>query len=371
MPKLGKTCFNAKFFDAYLRNIFCEALSFSSLAFEKEFAACSEVEDKLNEFASYENSKYAIKLDKGTDEDKNLLIQRFNEIASYLSFKGIPSEAIYNEEIDDYTPSVNTFKAYYSGAIRPYRNSNELEAAREQGLLTGEDYEEETLIDKLQVLYTLIYKKINADYKARLLKKGNNDAFMYSLGLEDIDLNGIVEINSILNRAVGISGLRKINNEIQKCTFETTPKELVRVRLDELLYKYNNVWSKTIPEIDIDTASDEEITEYQLAICHREAMFHVEFERIHPFEDGNGRTGRIILCKNLIANGMAPIIITPEMRNVYINFINNRDYNGLANFIYMLSSVQLTNMISEYRKAKGIKPDELSLLKVPDTKLLK
>lgn len=371
MTKLGKTNFNAKFFDSYIKNIFCESLSFSSLAFEKEFSAVKEAENKLNEFASYDNSLYAIKLDKGTEKDKELLIQRFNEVSSYLVYKGIPSEAIFNEEIDDYTPCVDTFKVYFSGAIRPYRNAKELEIAKNEGKLTGESYEEETLIDKLQILYSLIYKKINADYKARLLKKGNNDAFIYSLGLENIDINSIIDINAILNKAVGISGLRKINNSIQKCPFETTPKELVRVKLEELLYNYYNVWSKSIPEIDFDNASEQEITEYQLAVCLREAMLHVEFERIHPFEDGNGRTGRIILCKNLIANGMAPIIITPEMRNVYINFINQRDYYGLANFIYMLSSVQLTNMISEYRKAKGIKPDELSLLKVPNTKLLK
>lgn len=369
MPNIGKTNFNAKFFDAYIRNIFCESLSFSSLAFEKEFTSCKEADVKLTEFANEKNSQYALKLDKGNEDDKKLLIKRFEEISYYLNYKGIPKVKEYNDDIEDYTPCIEDFKVYYSGAIRPYRNERELNEARDKNLLTGEAYEQETLIDKVGVLYSLIYKKINADYKARLLKKGNNDAFLYSLTLDNVNLKDIIDINSILNKAVGISGLRKINNSIQKCPFKTTSKEFVRFKLEELLYKYNNEWAESIPEIDLDTATEDELTRYQIAICNREANFHIEFEHIHPFEDGNGRTGRIILCRNLIANNMAPIIITPQMRNTYIGFINEEDYEGLGNFIYMLSSLQLTNMTSEYRKAKGIKPDVVSFTKTPNIKL--
>ena len=50
--------------------------------------------------------------------------------------------------------------------------------------------------------------------------------------------------------------------------------------IKRLLYKYNNTWSS-------------------LDYLKREALFHLEFIRIHPFEDGNGRTGRLLLNYNL------------------------------------------------------------------------
>ena len=45
--------------------------------------------------------------------------------------------------------------------------------------------------------------------------------------------------------------------------------------------------------------------------------FHVRFERIHPFQDGNGRVGRLIMFKECLANGVAPFIITDDMKAFY------------------------------------------------------
>lgn len=42
----------------------------------------------------------------------------------------------------------------------------------------------------------------------------------------------------------------------------------------------------------------------------REARFHVRFERVHPFEDGNGRTGRILVNRGLMRAGLAPVVIS-------------------------------------------------------------
>lgn len=44
---------------------------------------------------------------------------------------------------------------------------------------------------------------------------------------------------------------------------------------------------------------------------------HIEFERIHPFFDGNGRTGRLLLNYELLRYGLLPINITPELRARY------------------------------------------------------
>lgn len=41
------------------------------------------------------------------------------------------------------------------------------------------------------------------------------------------------------------------------------------------------------------------------------------FESIHPFQDGNGRVGRLIMFKECLANGIVPFIITEELRRFY------------------------------------------------------
>lgn len=45
--------------------------------------------------------------------------------------------------------------------------------------------------------------------------------------------------------------------------------------------------------------------------------FHHRFESIHPFQDGNGRVGRLIMFKECLANGIVPFIITEDLRRFY------------------------------------------------------
>ena len=51
--------------------------------------------------------------------------------------------------------------------------------------------------------------------------------------------------------------------------------------------------------------------------------FHVRFERIHPFQDGNGRVGRLLLFWQCLQNGIVPFIITEELRLFYYRGIQN------------------------------------------------
>ncbi len=68
------------------------------------------------------------------------------------------------------------------------------------------------------------------------------------------------------------------------------------------------------------------------------ARYHIEFEKIHPFEDGNGRTGRLLLNYELLKNNITPVVISKEDRVKYFEFLKNNDSTGLAEWLKELST---------------------------------
>ena len=73
-------------------------------------------------------------------------------------------------------------------------------------------------------------------------------------------------------------------------------------------------------------------------IFEKIARYHIEFEKIHPFEDGNGRTGRLLLNYELLKNNFPPVVIAKEDRVKYFEFLRNNDSIGLAEWLKDLST---------------------------------
>ncbi|WP_342816745.1 Fic family protein [Nitrososphaera sp.] len=79
------------------------------------------------------------------------------------------------------------------------------------------------------------------------------------------------------------------------------------------------------------------------------AIFHQKFEEIHPFQDGNGRTGREILNLMLRKAGFPPIYIKPEDRSLYITSLeegNMGDHKPLVRFVLFRIIATMMYMLS-------------------------
>lgn len=87
---------------------------------------------------------------------------------------------------------------------------------------------------------------------------------------------------------------KRLPNEVGG--YATSDPENVHRDIKALLKEYNSKKHKTFEDI---------------------LEFHQRFEAIHPFQDGNGRIGRLIMFKECLANGFVPFIITDDLKLFY------------------------------------------------------
>lgn len=59
---------------------------------------------------------------------------------------------------------------------------------------------------------------------------------------------------------------------------------------------------------------------------------YVEMNVAHPFREGNGRTGRILISYLLVKNELSPLVIEAKDKEAYINFLNTDDVDGFYDF---------------------------------------
>ena len=91
---------------------------------------------------------------------------------------------------------------------------------------------------------------------------------------------------------------------------DTTLPEDVAREMKALLKEYNTIKDKSLEDI-VD--------------------LHQRFEVIHPFQDGNGRVGRLVMFKECMANGIVPFIITEELKMFYYRGL--REWDRVRGFL--------------------------------------
>jgi Fic family protein len=159
---------------------------------------------------------------------------------------------------------------------------------------------------------------------------GHKDAFNYMVELADAgsslservikELHSLVLIDDAKNRGA----YRMVDVAIAGSPCKPPPHYLIHERVEELLRAY-------------------EIIKRGAHIISAATEFHLRFEEIHPFIDGNGRTGRLILNLELMKAGFLPVNIKFADRDKYYDCFDSFLATGGA-------SGMLTRLILDYEE---------------------
>lgn len=82
---------------------------------------------------------------------------------------------------------------------------------------------------------------------------------------------------------------------------------------------------------------------------------HIEFERIHPFSDGNGRTGRMLINYGLVLKKEPILVIERKNCDEYIQYEVNEDVPGLVKYAKNKLANERERMLNFYQTAERIK----------------
>ena len=147
-----------------------------------------------------------------------------------------------------------------------------------------------------------LYEAINHKYAL--------DYIFNHLG-EDLTIPYIIKLGQIINKNINeVSGFRTSPVFIRGAEHIPPAAEYIPQLLQELLYTsfHSGNFLKDL------------------------ADFHIRYERIHPFSDGNGRTGRILLSKKTLENGLPPIVVPKEQRDSYMGMLADCNIDKMADF---------------------------------------
>ena len=226
-------------------------------------------------------------------------------------------EKIKNELISQKESKFKGNIYHYSQVNFAY-NSNKIEGSRLTSDQTEAIFDTSSFIPKSDDLIKL---------DDLIEMKNHFKLFDYMLDNIDKELTKemIIEMNKILKRNTSdednprynVGGFKIVPNIIGVVNvIKTTRPEDVEQEIDKLLIDYKNQ-----EEITLKTIID----------------FHVRFERIHPFGDGNGRVGRMIMFKECLKNNIMPFIILDEHKPYYMRGLKEYDNDRM----FLIDTIQM------------------------------
>lgn len=198
--------------------------------------------------------------------------------------------------------------------------------------------------DQTRYIYetnTLLAEKDSVTDIDDILETANHFKLVdYMLDIADKKLteNMIKEFHRILKEGTSngrkdwfvVGDYKKLSNEVGG--LKTTEPKNVERDMKKLLEWYDSLEQVTIKEI---------------------IEFHAKFEKIHPFQDGNGRVGRIIAFKECLKNNIVPFIILDKDKLFYYRGLNQYQNNKEKGFLIdtcLNAQDQYTEMLKYYLK---------------------
>ena len=236
----------------------------------------------LNGNISKELTEFAARYYKKINIFNEELLKRLEEIK--LGYKEI-TKKLSKKQLQDIIDRFTANFTYESNAIEG--NSLTLKdvtfVLHEKKAIKGKDLRE-------------IYETLNTREAMELV-------FSNKLRVNEKD---VIKLHKILVKNTGVSfGYKKLPNFLMHRQLETTAPEKVKEEMGKLIDWYNE--NETIHPLQ------------------RAAIFHGKFEKIHPFEDGNGRAGRLLINIMLLNNRYPPLIIRKSQRLSYFSCLEAFD----------------------------------------------
>ena len=159
---------------------------------------------------------------------------------------------------------------------------------------------------------------------------------------QDLDKELILLLHKMLLGGIDdrIAGRFRTKGEYVRVGTHTAPApELVEALIEEAINQYES-----------------QLSDYFL---ERIAKFHLEFENIHPFCDGNGRIGRVLMNYQLLRQGFPPVIIRDKEKADYYSSL--RDYDskqssrGMDRIVYLALTEALHKRLAYLRSEKIVR----------------
>ena len=177
---------------------------------------------------------------------------------------------------------------YHYSQVNFAYNSNKIEGSRLTSEQTEAIFDTSSFIPKSDDLI-----------KLDDLTESKNHFKLFDYMLDNVDelltKEMIIEMNKILKRNTSDEENPNIIGVVN--VINTTAPEDVEYEIEKLLNEYNSKTNITLEDI---------------------VNFHFRFERIHPFGDGNGRVGRIIMFKECLRNNIMPFIVLDDDKPYYM-----------------------------------------------------
>lgn len=264
-----------------------------------------------NKADAYKNTEFIISVKKIIEKEIDSIIQNFTEYKLTYS-KNIMEEIFKNNilisNLREFDKSIdNAIEQEFP--IQFIYNSNNIEGSK---------------IPVEEVRRIVLGQETRHQDKEEVEEAKNSiEAYNFIKNEFKFNIKSIKKLHQVLtsnlhdeNGVPYFQGFKEREIIVGKREMETTHPDDVKIELKELLEWYNANKSMFAPELAF--------------------KFYFKYEKIHPFEDGNGRTGRLIMNKILLNANFQPMIIYKKNKDSHQNaFIKGRTDNFKAFLDFM------------------------------------